>query len=61
MLIGKYWAILENLLTITKILLYPLDVGSSSTISMLMVFQGIFGTLFGYNWFAFFCLFGLLA
>ena len=60
-LIGIYWAILENLSTVTRMPLCSIDVGKGPTISMLMMFQGILDISFGYRWFVFFSLSGLFA
>ena len=59
MIIGIYQAILENLSTVTRMLLCPMDVGKSPTISILMMSQGILGISFRYKWFVFFSLSGL--
>jgi len=54
MLIEIYCAILENQLTITKIPLYPEDIGSGPTMSILMMSHGCVSTSFGCNVLGFF-------
>ena len=60
MLMGIYHAILESQLTVTKIPLYPEDVGSGPTMSILITSHDCVGTSFGCSVLVFFCQSGLV-